>query len=156
MQYLTCKIFSDHISSRYIRSLTVSSQILVEYYLTNHSRFFYRTSECCEVIKPVNNVETPIKSIFGDFLWDQLSIPFIGMLVDIWSYIMSSMKLVIPLHLISWKKRLQTMLWHHNARVNSHQRWKQTRNRVWFRLWCELILALWCNSIVWSLFFHER
>ena len=30
------------------------------------------------------------------------------------------------------------MLWHHNARVNSHQRWKQTRNRVCFHLWCEL------------------
>ena len=36
------------------------------------------------------------------------------------------------------KKRLQTMLWHHNARVNSHQRWKQTRFRVCFHVWCEL------------------
>ena len=36
------------------------------------------------------------------------------------------------------KKRLQTMLWHHNARVNSHQRWKQMRFRVCFHLWCEL------------------
>ena len=36
--------------------------------------------------------------------------------------------------------------------VNSHQRWKQTRNRVCFHLWCELTLALWCHSIVWSLF----
>ena len=35
-------------------------------------------------------------------------------------------------------KRLPTMLWHHNARVNSHQRWKQTRFRVCFHLWCEL------------------
>ena len=35
-------------------------------------------------------------------------------------------------------KRLQTMLWHLNARVNSHQRWKQTRFRVCFHLWCEL------------------
>ena len=30
------------------------------------------------------------------------------------------------------------MLWHNNARVNSHQRWKQTRFRVCFHLWCEL------------------
>ena len=30
------------------------------------------------------------------------------------------------------------MLWHHNARVNSHQRWNQTRFRVCFHLWCEL------------------
>ena len=30
------------------------------------------------------------------------------------------------------------MLWHHNARVNSHQRWKQTRFRVCFHLWCKL------------------
>ena len=29
---------------------------------------------------------------------------------------------------------------------------KQTRNRVCFHLWCELTLALWCHSIVWSLF----
>ena len=36
--------------------------------------------------------------------------------------------------------------------VNSHQRWKQTRNRVCFHLWCELTLALWCHSIVCSLF----
>ena len=30
------------------------------------------------------------------------------------------------------------MLSHHNARVNSHQRRKQTRFRVCFHLWCEL------------------
>ena len=36
--------------------------------------------------------------------------------------------------------------------VNSHQRWKQTQNRVCCHLWCELTLALWCNSIVWILF----
>ena len=36
------------------------------------------------------------------------------------------------------EKILKTMLWHYNARVNSHQRWKQTRFRVWFHLWCEL------------------
>ena len=39
--------------------------------------------------------------------------------------------------------------------VNSHQRWKQTRNRVCFHLWCELTLALWCHSIVWSPFFMK-
>ena len=32
--------------------------------------------------------------------------------------------------------------------VDLHQRWKQTRNRVCFNLWCELTLALWCHSIV--------
>ena len=36
------------------------------------------------------------------------------------------------------EKRLQTMLWHHNAGVNGHQRWKQTRLRICFHLWCEL------------------
>ena len=40
--------------------------------------------------------------------------------------LMNSMKLVISLHFISWK-RLQRMLWHLDARVNSHQRRKQTR-----------------------------
>ena len=36
--------------------------------------------------------------------------------------------------------------------VNSHQRWKQTRYCVCFHLWCELTLALWCHSIIWSRF----
>ena len=34
------------------------------------------------------------------------------------------------------------MLWHHYARVNSHQRWKQTRFRVCFHLWCELTITM--------------
>ena len=36
------------------------------------------------------------------------------------------------------KKRLQTLLWHLNVRVNSDQRWKQMRFRICFHLWCEL------------------
>ena len=35
--------------------------------------------------------------------------------------------------------------------VNSHQRWKQTRNRFCFHLWCELTLALWSHNIIWSI-----
>ena len=54
------------------------------------------------------------------------------------SDIMNSMNIIIPLHFISLKKILQTMLWPCYARVNSHQRWKQTRFRVCFHLWCEL------------------
>ena len=42
------------------------------------------------------------------------------------------------------------MLWHHKTRVNSHQ----VRFCVCFHLWCELTLALWCHSIVWSQKFH--
>ena len=30
--------------------------------------------------------------------------------------------------------------------VNSHQRWKQMRNRVCFHLWCEFTLALWMDG----------
>ena len=37
-------------------------------------------------------------------------------------------------HILFHEKRRQTMLWCHNARVNSHQRWKQTRFRVCFHL----------------------
>ena len=51
--------------------------------------------------------------------------------------IMNLVKLVIAWHFLH-EKRLQTMLWHHNARVNSHQRWKQMRFRICFHLWCEL------------------
>ena len=40
------------------------------------------------------------------------------------------------------EKRRQTMLGSHNARVNSHPRWKQTRFRVCFHLWCELTLTM--------------
>ena len=36
------------------------------------------------------------------------------------------------------EKRLQTMQWHQNARVYSHQRWQQMRFCVSFHLWCEL------------------
>ena len=64
--------------------------------------------------------------------------------------IINSMKLVIQLH----EKRVQTMLWHHSARVNSHQRWKQTRFRVCFHLWCELTPAFWRQTninIPWDL-----
>ena len=50
---------------------------------------------------------------------------------------MNSMKLVTPLRLFH-EKRLQLMLWHHNARVKSHQRWKQMRFCICFHLWCEL------------------
>ena len=39
------------------------------------------------------------------------------------------------------------MLWHHNARVNSHQRWKQTRLRVCFHLWCKLTKYNECNGV---------
>ena len=41
-------------------------------------------------------------------------------------------------YILFHEKRLQKMLWHLNARVNSHQRWKQTWFRVCFHLWCEL------------------
>ena len=34
------------------------------------------------------------------------------------------------------------MLWHHNARVNSHQRLKQMPFRVCFHLWCELTITM--------------
>ena len=47
------------------------------------------------------------------------------------------------------KKRLQTMLWHHYVRVNSHQRWKQTRFRVCFHLWCELTITM--NVTEWQI-----
>ena len=40
------------------------------------------------------------------------------------------------------------MLWHHYARVNSHQRWKQTRFRVCFQLWCELTITM--NAMEWQ------
>ena len=54
---------------------------------------------------------------------------------------LNSMKLVILL-LLFHEKILQAMLWHHYARVNSHQRWKQTRFRVCFYLWCELTITM--------------
>ena len=41
-------------------------------------------------------------------------------------------------YILFHKESLQMMLWHLSARVNSHQRWKQTRFRVCFHLWCEL------------------
>ena len=58
-------------------------------------------------------------------------------------------------YILFHEKCLQTMLWHHNARVNSHQRWKQTRFRVCFHLWCELTSTM--NVTQWldrSVSFH--
>ena len=60
-----------------------------------------------------------------------------------WNLSSGSLYTWTPWNLSFWyilfhEKRLQTMLWHHNATVNSHQRWKQTRFRVCFHLWCEL------------------
>ena len=46
------------------------------------------------------------------------------------------------------------MLWHHNARVNSHQRWKQTRFRVCFHLWCELTITM--NATEWQVSWNSR
>ena len=46
------------------------------------------------------------------------------------------------------------MLWHHNARVNSHQRWKQTRFRVCFHLWCELTSTM--NVTEWKVSWNSR
>ena len=51
------------------------------------------------------------------------------------------------------------MLLHHNARVNSHQRWKQMRFRVCFLLWCESTSTMkvterqvsWNTCTVWSM-----
>ena len=40
------------------------------------------------------------------------------------------------------------MVWHNNARVNSHQRWKQTWFRVCFHLWCELTSTM--NVMEWQ------
>ena len=45
-------------------------------------------------------------------------------------------------YILFHEKILLTMLWHHNVRVNSHQRWKQTRFRVCFHLWCELTITM--------------
>ena len=51
-------------------------------------------------------------------------------------------------YILFHEKRLQTMLLHHNARVNSHQRWKQMRFLVSFHLWCELTSTM--NVMEWQ------
>ena len=78
------------------------------------------------------------------------------------SFSNTSRKCILPNTWIPWnlsfcyilvhEKRLQTMLWQHNPRVNSHQRWKQMRFSVCFHLWCEFTLVIRCHSIAWSLF----
>ena len=42
------------------------------------------------------------------------------------------------------------MLWHQNTRVNSHQRWKQTRFRVCFHFWCELTSTITEWRVSWN------
>ena len=55
-------------------------------------------------------------------------------------------------------KRLQKMLWHLYAKVNSHQRWKQTRFRVCFHLWCELTSKINVTEwqVPWSSWFNDQ
>ena len=45
-------------------------------------------------------------------------------------------------YILFHEKRLQMMVWHLNARVNAHQRWKQMRFRICFHLWCELTITM--------------
>ena len=61
-------------------------------------------------------------------------------------------------YILFHEKRLLTMLWHRHARVNSHQRWKQTRFRVCFHLWCELTSTINVTEwqISWNLWFTEQ
>ena len=57
-------------------------------------------------------------------------------------------------YILFHEKRLQTMLRHHNVRVNSRQRWKQTRFRVCFHLWCELTNTI--NVTEWQVSWNSR
>ena len=59
------------------------------------------------------------------------------------SLITNSMKRYISFH----KKRLQMMLRHHNARVNSHQRWKQTWSFMEFMSWCYSCITMLVHSL---------
>ena len=61
-------------------------------------------------------------------------------------------------YILFHEKRLQTMLWHHNARVNSHQRGKQTRFRVCFHLWCELTSTMNVTEwqVSWNSWYENR
>ena len=72
-------------------------------------------------------------------LWKRSKIEVVLYVVQKITHSMNSMKLV---------KCSVTFI----VLVTSHQGWKQTRNCVCFHLWSELTLALWCHSIVWSLF----
>ena len=79
-------------------------------------------------------------------------------LINLDRFILNHIHIWIPRNLsfgyISFHaKRLQTMLRHHNARVNSHQRWKQTRFRVCFHLWCELTSTM--NVTQWQVSWHS-
>ena len=77
---------------------------------------------------------------FGDSpvdCFEARSLPFLS-----WVNLDSTWILLARLMLVTDRLRsvimLQMMLWHLNAQVNSHQRWKQTRFRICFHLWCEL------------------
>ena len=50
------------------------------------------------------------------------------------------MTVVIPLHSLYWSIHTKDE--------------SKTRNCICFHLWCELTLALWCHSIVWSLYYE--
>ena len=127
-----------------------SNMILIYMYMFVHVRFHvhFRQNNCDRALTSYQRLWCRQNGIINSFFKEYL---LYNMTQSAFSNIMNSMKLFISLHFFK-KKRLQTMLWHHNVRVNAHQRWKQTRNRVCFHLWCELTLALCCHSMVWCPF----
>ena len=85
---------------------------------------------------------TPTSSLCGGRGWENRATPISGCISD------PRIPWKLSLRYILFnQKRLQTMLWHHNARVNSHQRWKQTRFRICFHLWRELTSTMRCNGM---------
>ena len=60
----------------------------------------------------------------------------------------------VTFYFMKKKKDSKRCCWHHNARVNSHQRWKQTRFRVCFHLWCELTATM--NVTEWQVSWNSR
>ena len=82
--------------------------------------------------------------------WIHLLMTFELFVEEIWRWIPRKLSFrYISFH----GRRLQMMLWHHNVRVNSHQRWKQTRFRVCFHLWCELTSTM--NVTEWQVPWHS-
>ena len=63
----------------------------------------------------------------------------------------------VPNSILFHEKRLQMMLSHHKTTVNSHQRWKQTRFRVCFHLWCELTSTIDVTEwqVSWNSWLHD-
>ena len=113
---------------------TLAQPVIQKILHNSGSRLVIQVTKCTILqlywLSHVQEVEQPMWHVYGMEVGPLLKVVMVSIAWIPWNLSFR--------YVLFHEKRLQTMLWHHNARVNSPQRWKQRRFRVCFHLWCEL------------------